>query len=68
MALEKHWRELFMNEREQVVPWPAQQTLIEPHYPKGSNGRQPVDLRIMQRRYLCSSGSTSRTHAWSGDV
>lgn len=35
-------REIFLTEMEQVVPWKALLTLIEPHYPKmGRPGRQP---------------------------
>ena len=37
---------------EQVVPWSALEALVEPHYPKAGNGRQPVGLRIMLRTYF----------------
>ena len=37
---------------EQVVPWAELQALIEPHYPKGENGRPPVGLSIMLRVYF----------------
>lgn len=48
----KSRRELFLNEMEQVVPWSALEALVEPHYPRAGNGRQPVGLRIMLRVYF----------------
>jgi IS5 family transposase len=36
----------------QVVPWCELQGLVEPHYPKAGNGRQPVGLGIMLRTYF----------------
>jgi len=48
----KSKREQFLDEMEQVVPWAELQTLIEPHYPKGENGRPPVGLSIMLRVYF----------------
>jgi IS5 family transposase len=32
-----------------VVPWSELEALIEPHYRKAVNGRQPVGLAIMLR-------------------
>src|SRR5437660_2291659 len=37
---------------EQIVPWAELQALIEPHYPKGENGRPPVGMSIMLRVYF----------------
>ncbi len=48
----KSRRELFLEEMERVVPWPALQALVEQHYPRAGNGRQPVGLRIMLRTYF----------------
>jgi len=48
----KSRRELFLDEMERVVPWPALEALVEPHYPKAGNGRQPVGLWIMLRTYF----------------
>ena len=48
----KSRRELFLDEREQVVPWSDLQSLVEPHYPKAGNGRRPVGLGIMLRTYF----------------
>src|SRR5260370_738030 len=45
-------RERFLEEIEQIVPWAELQTLIEPHYPKGENGRPPVGLSLMLRVYF----------------
>ena len=45
-------RERFLEEMEQVVPWAELQGLVEPHYPKGENGRPPVGLSIMLRVYF----------------
>jgi IS5 family transposase len=45
-------RALFLEEMEQVVPWARLCRLIEPHYPKGSNGRPPVGVERMLRIYF----------------
>src|SRR5438105_9677322 len=45
-------RERFLEEMEQIVPWAELQALIEPHYPKGENGRPPVGMSIMLRMYF----------------
>lgn len=48
----KSKREMFLDQMEQVVPWSALLALVEPHYPKAGNGRQPVGLTIMLRTYF----------------
>jgi IS5 family transposase len=48
----KSKREVFLDQMEQVVPWSALLALVEPHYPKAGNGRQPVGLTIMLRTYF----------------
>jgi len=48
----KSKREQFLDQMELVVPWAELQALIEPHYPKGENGRPPVGLSIMLRVYF----------------
>jgi transposase, IS5 family len=48
----KSKRELFLEEMSEVVPWTLLVALIEPHYPKAGNGRQPVGLSIMLRTYF----------------
>lgn len=48
----KSKREQFLDEMEQIVPWAEFQALVEPHYPKGENGRPPVGLSIMLRVYF----------------
>lgn len=45
-------RAAFLAEMDQVVPWPALCTLIEPVYPKAGNGRPPVGLERMLRIYF----------------
>ncbi len=45
-------REMFLSEMEKVVPWRALTSLIEPHYPKSGNGRQPYPLETMLRIHL----------------
>jgi IS5 family transposase len=45
-------REQFLTTMEAVVPWSELESLIEPHYPKAGNGRQPVGLSIMLRIYF----------------
>jgi transposase, IS5 family len=51
-------REQFLEEMEQVVPWPELEELVRPYYPKGENGRPPVGLSTMLRIYFLQSGST----------
>src|SRR5439155_26204996 len=48
----KSKRERFLEEMEQIVPWAELQGLVEPHYPKGENGRPRVGLRLMLRVYF----------------
>ena len=43
---------MFLGQVEQVVPWSELLALVEPHYPKAGNGRQPVGLAIMLRTYF----------------
>jgi hypothetical protein len=35
-----------------VIPWARLLALIEPHYPKAGNGRQPLGLEKMLRIYF----------------
>jgi IS5 family transposase len=48
----KSKREQFLEGMGQVIPWTELEGLIEPHYPKGENGRPPVGLSIMLRVYF----------------
>jgi IS5 family transposase len=48
----KSKREQFLEDMEQILPWAELQALVEPHYPKGENGRPPVGLSIMLRVYF----------------
>src|ERR1700722_16596959 len=48
----KSRREEYLNVMEVVVPWQELEVLIEPHYPRAGNGRQPVGLPIMLRVYF----------------
>jgi IS5 family transposase len=46
-------RELFLAEMDQVVPWTALLSVIEPHYPtSGRRGRPPMPLETMLRIYF----------------
>jgi hypothetical protein len=45
-------RERFLAEMDAVIPWKRLMVLIEPYYPKGGNGRQPVGLEKMLRIYF----------------
>lgn len=45
-------RERFLAEMDAVIPWADLQRLIEPHYPKAGNGRQPLGLEKMLRIYF----------------
>lgn len=45
-------RERFLREMDRVVPWERLLKIIEPHYPKAGNGRQPMPLETMLRLYF----------------
>lgn len=45
-------REQFLAEMNAVIPWERLIGLIEPHYPKAGNGRQPLGLEKMLRIYF----------------
>src|ERR1700687_2172590 len=45
-------RAIFLEEMEQVVPWPELCALVEPHYPQPGNGRPPVGVERMLRIYF----------------
>src|ERR1700680_2581031 len=45
-------RERFLAEMDAVIPWTRLLGLIEPHYPKAGNGRQPLGLEKMLRIYF----------------
>src|SRR3984957_19776294 len=45
-------RERLLDEMDAVIPWPRLVRLIEPHYPKAGQGRQPLGLEKMLRIYL----------------
>jgi IS5 family transposase len=42
-------KEEFLGEMERVVPWSRFEALLDPHYPKKGNGRQPMSLQAMVR-------------------
>jgi hypothetical protein len=46
------WRELFLDEMDQVVPWAALEAVIESFYPRPRKGRHPYPLRAMLRIHL----------------
>src|SRR3984885_15328033 len=45
-------RERFLAEMDAGIPWARLLALIEPHYPKAGNGRQPLGLKKMLRIYF----------------
>ena len=45
-------RERFLAEMDAVIPWARLIALIEPHYPKAGQGRQPLGLEKMLRIYF----------------
>ena len=45
-------RERFLAEMDAVIPWQRLLALIEPHYPKAGQGRQPLGLEKMLRIYF----------------
>ncbi|NOU20485.1 MAG: IS5 family transposase [Methyloglobulus sp.] len=44
-------REKFLHEMARVVLWGRLERLVEPHYPRAGNGRQPRGLKVMLRIY-----------------
>jgi hypothetical protein len=46
----------FLPEMDAVIPWQALAKLIEPHYPKAGNGRQPMPLERMWCIHLMRHG------------
>ena len=49
-------RAIFLEEREQVVPWRELCARVEPYYPKPGNGRAPVGVERMLRIYCLQQG------------
>ena len=45
-------KEKFLSEMDQIIPWKKLTRLIEPHYPKGANGRPPMGTQKMLRIYF----------------
>jgi IS5 family transposase len=45
-------RDTFLATMQTLVPWAALCSVIEAHYPKVGNGRPPVGLERMLRKYL----------------
>lgn len=45
-------RDVFLGTMEEIVPWSELCSVIEPHYPKGGNGRAPIGLERMLRMYF----------------
>lgn len=48
----KSRREQFLETMDAVMPWAELLALVEPHYPKGEQGRKPIGLAIMLRLYF----------------
>ena len=57
-------RAMFLEEMEQVVPWGKLCALIEPHYPKASNGRHPKELEKMLRIYFLQQWFNLADRRW----
>jgi len=49
LDLKKTRKREFLEQMEQVVPWPALVELIAPYYPEGLTGRPPFSLTTMLR-------------------
>ena len=45
-------RDVFLATMDQIVPWTALCSVVEPYYPKAGNGRPPVGLERMLRMYF----------------
>ena len=50
-------REKFLEEMDEVIPWTELLKLIEGHYPKAGNGRQPMPLERMLGYTSYSNGT-----------
>lgn len=70
-------RERFLAEMNAVIPWARLAALIEPHYPKAGNGRQPMPLRedaagqfrpARERRFSTHRGNTQRRESVMADL
>jgi transposase, IS5 family len=48
-------REVFLGEMEQVVPWKALISVVDPFYPEAGRGRRPYELSTMLRIHLMQS-------------
>ena len=44
--------ERFLEEMDVAMPWAELLALVEPHYPKGEQGRKPMGFSIMLRLYF----------------
>jgi len=53
-------RERFLAEMNVVIPWARLTALIEPHYPRAGNGRQPM----AGRSACCACWMSTRASAW----
>ena len=45
-------RGVFLSTMDQIMPWSALRTVIEPHCPKARSSRSPVGLERMLRMYF----------------
>ncbi len=45
-------KEIFLTKMDQIIPWKKLTHLIEPHYPKGANGRPTIGVEKMLRIYF----------------
>jgi hypothetical protein len=61
-------RARFLAERDAVIPWSWLVKLIEPHYRKAGQGRQPRDWSSCCGFTSCSNGSSGRTPGRRGDL
>lgn len=48
----KSRRELFLDAMNELVPWTELEAMVEPHYPKPSNGSHPAGLSVMLRVFF----------------
>ena len=52
LSLKKTRKREFLEQMQQVVPWPALVASIAPYYPEGRTGRPPFSLETMLRIHL----------------
>jgi hypothetical protein len=57
-------KEIFLSHMNELMPWDQLEAIIEPFYPKSSNGRRPYPLSTMFRITACNIATTLVIPRW----